>query len=69
VSGATSAGEGHPLPESEEARHNEIPEEAEELKGEGEDGRAAVQATRPVEPNGKPYRGGDLGRGPGTYKE
>jgi hypothetical protein len=61
--------EGHPLPESEEARHNEIPEEAEDRKGEGEDGQAAVQATRPVNPDGEPYQAGDLGRGPGTHKE
>jgi hypothetical protein len=42
------------LPESEEARHNEVPEGDEARKGEGEDGRTAVQATRPVNPDGEP---------------
>ena len=61
--------DGHPLPESEEARQNEVPEDAEARKGEGDDGADAVQATRPVEPNGKPYQGGDLGRGPPFNQE
>lgn len=61
--------DGHPLPESEEARHNEIPEPAERRKGEGDEGRAAVQATQPVAPDGKPYQAGDLCRGPGTDQE
>jgi hypothetical protein len=61
--------DGHPLPESQEARQNEIPEELEAHKGEGEDGKRAVQATEPVEPNGKPYRAGDLGRGPPFNQE
>lgn len=56
--------DGHPLPESEEARRNEVPEDIEARKGEGGDGKPAVQATAPVEPDGKPYRAGDLGRGP-----
>jgi hypothetical protein len=55
---------GHPLPASEEARGNEVPESAEARKGRGDDSAAAVQATRPVDPDGQPYRGGDLGRGP-----
>ena len=60
-------GSGHPLPESDEARHGEIPEGLEEAKGEGEDGKAAVQPDRPaVNPDGEPYRQGDLGRGPGA---
>lgn len=60
---------GHPVPESEEARHNEIPEAAERRKGEGEEGREAVQATRPVNPDGEPYGAGDLGRGPPFNQE
>ncbi len=32
----TGEGKGHPLPESEEARHNEIPEDLEAAKGEGD---------------------------------
>jgi len=32
-------GSGHPLPESEEARHEEIPEHLEQEKGLGDDGR------------------------------
>lgn len=61
--------EGHPVPESEEARHNEIPEHDEERKGEGDDGRPAVQATAPVNPDGEPYQAGDLGRGPPSNQE
>ena len=60
---------GHPLPESEEARHNEVPEADEARKGQGEDGRRAVQATRPVNPDGEPYGVGDLGRGPRHNEE
>ena len=58
-----SDGKGHPLPESFEARHNEIPEHLEEKKGEGEDGRAPNQPLQPaVNPDGEPYRYDDLGR-------
>ena len=60
---------GHPLPESEEARRNEVPESDEQRKGEGDDGRAPVQATRPVNPDGTPYPAGDLGRGPPFNQE
>jgi hypothetical protein len=59
--------QGHPLPESDEARHNEIPEDIEQEKGRGEEGREAVQPTRPaVNPDGEAYRYDDLGRGPGA---
>jgi len=49
-------GTGHPLPESEESRRGEVPESLEEAKGEGEDGKEAVQAD-PVaaNPDGEPY--------------
>jgi hypothetical protein len=58
---------GHPLPESDEARHHEIPEGIEREKGLGEDGRAVVQPTQPaVDPDGDPYLYDDPGRGPGT---
>ena len=58
---------GHPLPESDEARHKEVPEQIEEEKGRGEEGRDVVQPTQPpVNPDGEPYRYDDLGRGPGT---
>lgn len=50
------SGTGHPLPESEEARHSEIPEELERRKGLGDEGKAAVQPDpRPVNPDGQPY--------------
>lgn len=62
-------GDGHPLPESEEARHDEIPESAEARKGKGDDGRAAVQATHSVNPDGESYPAGDLGRGPQLDQE
>jgi hypothetical protein len=54
---------GHPLPESGEARHNEIPERAEKDKGVGDEGEAVVQPTQPAaNPDGEPYRYDDLGR-------
>jgi len=47
---------GHPLPASDEARHDEIPESLEDTKGEGEDGKAATRAGEPAsDPDGKPY--------------
>lgn len=58
---------GHPLPHSDEARHNEVPEHLEREKGEGDDDQAVIQPPGdPVDPSGKPYRYDDLGRGPGT---
>lgn len=63
------SGEGHPLPESEEARRNEVPEGLEARKGDGDDGREAIQATQPVNPDGEPYQAGDLGRGPAEDQE
>ncbi|MFN3944733.1 MAG: hypothetical protein ACK4K7_07375 [Allosphingosinicella sp.] len=58
-------GSGHPLPGSDEARHNEIPEQAAREKGRGDDPRAVVQpAGDPVNPDGEQYRYDDLGRGP-----
>jgi hypothetical protein len=54
---------GHPLPESDEARHNEVPERAEKEKGRGEEGQPGVQPTQPAaNPDGEPYRYDDLGR-------
>jgi hypothetical protein len=56
-------GKRHPLPQSGEARHSEIPETEEAEKGQGEDGRE-VTAPGPeaVDPEGKPYPYDDLGR-------
>ncbi len=60
-----SEGKGHPLPESVEARHNEIPEGLAEAKGRGDDGRQVVSPEPTgVNPDGEPYRYDDLGRGP-----
>ncbi len=58
--------DGHPLPGSDEARHNEIPENLEREKGRGDDPRPVVQPEDAVTPDGEPYRYDDLGRGPGT---
>lgn len=61
-----AGGKGHPLPESEEARHGEIPDSVADKKGLGDDGRARVAPTPTgVDPDGMPYRYDDLGRGPG----
>ena len=54
---------GHPLPQSDEARHNEIPEEAERQKGKGDEGKEVVTPSPgAVNPDGEPYRYDDLGR-------
>jgi hypothetical protein len=46
----------HPLPRSEEARHDEIPEHLEREKGQGDDSQAKVQpAQAPVAPDGEHY--------------
>lgn len=56
-------GKRHPLPRSDEARHNEIPEREEAQKGEGEDRRELLQPSpEAVDPDGEPYRYDDLGR-------
>lgn len=63
------SGSGHPLPESDEARHGEIPERAEEEKGRGSEGQDVVTPhPTGVNPDGEPYRYDDLGRGPGSGK-
>lgn len=63
-------GEGHPLPGSDEARHNEIPEDLEEGKGRGDDAKAVVQPGRDaVNPDGERYRYDDAGRGENIEKE
>ncbi|TMJ16742.1 MAG: hypothetical protein E6G94_03315 [Alphaproteobacteria bacterium] len=60
-------GKGHPLPESDEARHHEIPESLEEAKGQGDEGKEVIQPNvDAVNPDGEVYRYDDLGRGPGT---
>jgi hypothetical protein len=62
-----SGGKGHPLPASDEARHNEIPEDLETAKGRGADARPVVTPNpTAVNPDGEPYRYDDLGPGPGT---
>jgi hypothetical protein len=56
-------GKGHPLPASDEARHDEIPEGVAEEKGRGDDSRPVVQPGRDaVNPDGEPYRYDDNGR-------
>ena len=52
-----AGGQGHPLPDSEEAREDEIPEHLVREKGHGDDARAAVQpAGDPVAPDGESYK-------------
>ena len=62
------SGSGHPLPASAEARRNEVPEDLEARKGHGDDD-AGPSATAPVNPDGTPYEGGDLGRGPDSQED
>ncbi len=64
---AENRGSGHPLPESEEARHEEIPEHLEREKGLGDDGRAEVQpAGDPVNPDGGSY---EIGRDQAEHQD
>lgn len=57
------SGKGHPLPGSDEARHNEIPEDLAEEKGRGDDSKPVVQPGKEaVNPDGEPYRYDDNGR-------
>ena len=50
---------GHPLPSSDEARHDEIPEHLEREKGHGDDSGPRVQpAGDAVTPDGESYRSG-----------
>lgn len=61
--GKEDGGKGHPLPESGEARHGEIPEQLEREKGTGEEGEKVIQPRQPAaNPDGEPYRYDDLGR-------
>jgi hypothetical protein len=56
-------GKRHPLPGSDEARHNEVPEDLAEEKGRGDDRRAVVQPGRDaIAPDGERYRYDDNGR-------
>ena len=67
------SGKGHPLPRSDEARHDEIPEHLEEEKGRGDDAEAAVQpAGDAVTPDGLPYipgRGNNAAAAPDDLDE
>jgi len=57
-------GKGHPLPASDEARHNEIPEPLEAEKGRGDDSKPVTTPGRvAVNPDGERYRYDDAGRG------
>ena len=64
------SGKSHPLPGSDEARHNEIPEHIALEKGRGADARKGIQPNpEAVNPDGEPYRYDDLGRGPGSSRQ
>ena len=57
------SGGRHPLPDSDEARHGEIPEDLAEEKGRGDDSKPAVQPGRDaVNPDGEPHRHDDNGQ-------
>ena len=64
------SGSGHPLPASDEARHDEIPEHLERTKGQGDDSKAAVQPGRKaVDPDGRPYATEEAGPDSGSTSE
>lgn len=49
-------GKGHPLPASDEARHEKIPEHVERDKGRGDDPRQIIQpGPEAVDPEGRTY--------------
>jgi len=51
-----AGGQGHPLPDSEEAREDEIPEHLVREKGHGDDARAPARPVGDaVGPDGEPY--------------
>jgi hypothetical protein len=51
-----AAKSGHPLPASDEARRDLVPEHLEEEKGLGDDAAARVQPPgKAVDPDGRPY--------------
>ena len=53
------SGKGHPLPGSDEARHDQIPEHLERDKGRGDDAEARIQPPGDaVTPDGEPYSAG-----------
>lgn len=55
-----SEGKRHPLPASDEARHDQIPEQLAREKGVGDDSKPIVQpAAEAVDPAGETYRSGD----------
>jgi len=55
--GQGGEGRGHPLPDSEEAREDEIPEHLIREKGHGDDARMPVQPPGdPVTPDGTTYK-------------
>ena len=54
----SKSGSRHPLPESGEARHDQIPETYEREKGRGEDDRKVVQPASPPNSN-EPDKDGD----------
>ena len=50
------SGKGHPLPGSDEARHDQIPEHLERDKGRGDDAEARIQPPGDAgTPDGEPY--------------
>ena len=57
-------GKGHPLPRSDEARHDQIPEHLERDKGRGDDAEASAQPAVAVTPEGEAYPSGAPKRGP-----
>ena len=60
---ADGEGGGHPLPASDEARHDEIPESLARAKGRGDDSKPVVQPEgQAANPDGEPYPYVDNGR-------
>jgi len=56
--GKSGTGSHHPLPDSEEARHDLIPESVEREKGRGDDASETVSDEVATDPNGEPYPAG-----------
>lgn len=58
----SKSGSGHPLPASDEARRDQIPEELVNEKGFGDDVEQVSQPGEAVAPDGEPYPPSDSGR-------
>jgi hypothetical protein len=63
------SGKGHPLPGSDEARHDRIPEHLERDKGRGDDAEARIQPAAEAEPYNADSEADDLARNQAAHQD